>query len=93
MNSIFNPTSTDNGSVNEYVCVCMMYVCWYVCMYPAWHHNHHCWMSNIRLGNEGLTDHTVEHCVGFVGSGSLLYNLIPMSLTLLLNKSVLYIWM
>ena len=24
--------------------------------------------SNIHLGNEGLTDHTVEHCVGFVDS-------------------------
>jgi len=33
-NSTFNPTCADNGSVNEYVYVCVcMYVCTYVCMY------------------------------------------------------------
>ena len=45
-----------------------MFVCMCKCMLPGTTIVNDCWGSNIRLGNEGLTDHTVKPCISFVDS-------------------------
>jgi len=57
MNSTFNPTCVNNAPVNDYV---------YVCILPGTTVVSDFWGTNILLGSEGLTEHTIVHCVGFV---------------------------
>ena len=58
-NSTFNPTCANNGSGNDYV---------YVYILPGTTIVSDCWGTNIHLGNEGPTEHTIEQCVSFVVS-------------------------